>query len=139
MNQRMSEVDRNRLLHCEALYKASADQQVEADIKALFDSEAAAWSEVERLSSALEEAQQTLNNLRSERDGLKEHRSELVISNTELQGRLLQAQQTIAQARHIVEVPPAVFGEGFDWEFHYKSRRRTLLKLLGDKDGGDRA
>lgn len=48
---------------------------------------------------------------------------------------LTEAQQTIVRARHIVEVPPAVFGEGFDWEFHYKARRNELLKLLGNKEG----
>ncbi|MFF2909988.1 hypothetical protein [Paenibacillus sp. NPDC057934] len=48
---------------------------------------------------------------------------------------LEEARQTIAKARHIVEVPPAVFGEGFDWEFHYKARRNSLLKVLGNKEG----
>ncbi|KUP22393.1 hypothetical protein [Paenibacillus sp. DMB5] len=45
-------------------------------------------------------------------------------------GDLKEAQKTISKARHIAEVPPAVFGEGFDWEFHYKTRRKELLAVL---------
>lgn len=41
----------------------------------------------------LAEAQQTIANLRAERDGLKEHRSALVIGNTEIQGKLQQAEK----------------------------------------------
>lgn len=42
---------------------------------------------------SLKEAQQTIANLRAERDGLKEHRSALVIGNTEIQGKLQQTEK----------------------------------------------
>ncbi|MNC01367.1 ASCH domain protein [compost metagenome] len=59
--------------------------------------------EVSALLDAVEEAQQILNNLRAERDGLKEHRSELAISNTDLQGKLLEAHQSIARQEKALE------------------------------------
>lgn len=89
---------------------------------------AAAITLVPELLAALEDAEQT--ELYKSHDQLRDQNSRLLMNNHELQGELSEAQQTIARARHIAEVPPAVFGEGFDWEFHYKSRRKELLKVL---------
>lgn len=96
---------------------------------------------VPELLAALEESQQQAELAYAAYEGLQGYcvsRGEydsLLNKHSALARAHREAQQTIARARHIAEVPPAVFGEGFNWEFHYKARRKQLLKVLGNKEG----